>query len=83
MLRSAFVTMPGVAPPGWSAFDPQRVDELRRSAKSADAPCPFKARFLPHRAAISGSAATPQPGTLVQLHSLRKDSKDAHTSSCR
>jgi hypothetical protein len=32
-----------VAPPGWSAFDPQRVRELRRSSKSADAPCPFKA----------------------------------------
>jgi len=31
-----------VEPPGWSAFDPQRVDELHRSAKSADAPCPIK-----------------------------------------
>ena len=33
--------IPAVAPPGWSAFDPGRVDELRRSAKSGDAPCPF------------------------------------------
>jgi hypothetical protein len=31
-----------MGPPGWSAFDPHRVDELRRSAHSADAPCPFK-----------------------------------------
>jgi hypothetical protein len=28
--------------PGWSAFNPQRADELRRSAKSVDAPCPFE-----------------------------------------
>ncbi len=40
--------MPGVAPLGWSAFDPQRVDELRCSAKSPDAPCPFK-RHGSHR----------------------------------
>jgi hypothetical protein len=36
------VMIPAVAPPGWSAFHPQAVDELRRSANSADAPCPFK-----------------------------------------
>jgi hypothetical protein len=30
-----------VSPPGWSAFEPQRIDELRRSTTSADAPCPF------------------------------------------
>jgi len=34
--------IPGLSPPGWSAFDPERVDELRLSAKSPDAPCPFK-----------------------------------------
>jgi hypothetical protein len=34
--------IPAVPPPGWSAFDPHRVDELRRSTNSADAPCPFK-----------------------------------------
>ncbi len=38
----AFVMIRTVAPPGWSAFDPQRVDELHPSAKSADAPCPIK-----------------------------------------
>ena len=42
-----------MGPPGWSAFDPHRVDELRRAAHSADAPCPFKGHdqhHLPWRA---------------------------------
>jgi len=34
--------LPALPPPGWSAFHPDRVDELRRSANSPDAPCPFK-----------------------------------------
>src|SRR4051812_21855380 len=36
------IVIPTVAPPGWSAFDVQRVDQLRRAATSTDAPCPFK-----------------------------------------
>src|SRR5947209_8073558 len=33
--------MRAMAPLGWSAFDPERVEELHRSAGSADAPCPL------------------------------------------
>lgn len=36
------VMLQAVAPPGWSAFDPKRINELRVSAGSVDAPCPFK-----------------------------------------
>jgi hypothetical protein len=35
--------IPTVAPPGGSAFDVPRVDQLRRAATSADAPCPLAA----------------------------------------
>jgi hypothetical protein len=48
-------------PPGWSAFDPTIVAELRRSSREADAPCPYRG----HDHRIPWSAGGYAKGTVL------------------